>query len=152
MYFLPEDVLEVEGPRAIEKALESWLRSKAVTTAIDTLQGRPWSSMSPSERIQFAVNKTYNEMAYFLYSRNYAELTGPDRQKADTCRTVLEAKLAGTSGQLTGVEKFWDDVLSGRVKISALMGGPGTAPTPRHGDAAPEGQAASGALFSFPKQ
>ena len=56
-------------------------------------------------------------MAYFLYSRNYAELAGQEKQKADTCRTALEAKLAGTSGKLSAVETFWADVVSGKVKL-----------------------------------
>lgn len=114
LYFLPE---EPQEPGFVERTLTSWLRSKLVTSAIDALQGKPWSVMDPMERIRFAVNKTYNEMAYFLYSHNYAELAGADRAKADTCRHVLEQKIAGTSGQLSPVEAFWEDVLSGKRKL-----------------------------------
>ena len=115
-YFLPEDELD-HG--VVDRTLERWMRSKVVQEAIDAVQGKSWQVMQPMERVRFALDKTYNEMAYFLYSRNYTELSGPEKAKADTCRVALEAKLAGTAGQLGQMERFWDDVLAGRVRLGA---------------------------------
>jgi hypothetical protein len=77
--------------------------------------------MSAEERIRFAIDKHYNEMAYFLYSHNYGELSGPDKAKADTCRQALEAKLAGTAGKFTPLDEFWNDM---RAKLAAQRAGP----------------------------
>lgn len=114
-YFFPEASRD-----DLESLHGSWMRSKEVERAIAHLQGKPWQDMGVEERIKFSVDKHYTEMAYYLYSRNYVELFGQDRDKADTCRKALEAKLAGTSGQLTGIEKWWNDVKMGVVKLPTL--------------------------------
>lgn len=118
-YFLPEDeLLADEAP----KVLARWLKSPLVQSAIVTLQGAPWQSMTPEARVKFAIDKHYNELAYFLYSHNYAEISGADKLKADTCRSVLEAKLAGTSGKLNAIDAFYADLLAGKIKLQ----GPGS--------------------------
>lgn len=115
-YFLPEG--EDLTPGVIKSYLDKWTSSPTVQAAIVELQGGPWQSMTLDERCRFVVDKTYTEMAYYLYSHNYAELVGADRQKADTCRTVLETKLAGMAGKLGAVEQFWADLASGKVKLA----------------------------------
>ena len=110
----PEDLakLRVEHDR--------WLRSKAVKDAIREVRGWDWEHLTLDEMVKFAVDKTYREMAYFLHSRNYASLAAADRQKADTCRQALEAKLAGTAGKTTDLAQFTEAVLKGTLKIPAL--------------------------------
>ena len=115
-YFLPEGE-EVLTSGQVEQIAARWLADKAVQAAIIGLQGTEWEGMTTEEKLRYAVGKTYVEMAYFLYSRNYVELSGPERAKADTCRNTLEAKLAGTAGKLSAVEQFWADVTSGKVKL-----------------------------------
>lgn len=115
-YFLPEGISE--GLAA--KQHEAWIGSKEYARAVQRLQGKPWQEMSLEERIQHSIDKHYSELAYFLYSRNYAELTGHERAKADTCRQVLEAKLAGLSGQQDGLTRWWADVQAGRAKLPGL--------------------------------
>lgn len=117
-YFLPEDSPDHTSPAAVEALAERWMRSKEVETAISRLQGKTWESMSSSEKIEHAISKHYVEMAYFLYTRNYVDLDGPSKAKADTCRSALEAKLAGMSGKLTALEQFWSDVSSGKIRLS----------------------------------
>jgi hypothetical protein len=75
-----------------------------------------WQEMSLQERIQYAIDKHYAEMAYFLYSRNYADLQGAEKAKADTCRMTLEAKLAGMAGKLDALSQFYADLASGKIK------------------------------------
>lgn len=115
-YFLPEE--EMVSPTYLAVQAELWLRSKAVQEAVRSIQGKDWTEMTAHERISLAIDKHYTEMAYFLYSRNYVDLGGADKAKADTCRAALEAKLAGTAGKLSAVEQFWSDVVAGKVKLS----------------------------------
>ena len=114
-YFLPEDAEDALNPA---KVADQWLKSKAVSQAILKLQGKSWQDMTAEERWNYAINKNYNEAAYYLYSHNYATLSGSERQKADKCREILESKLAGTAGQRTPVEQWWADVMSGKVKLT----------------------------------
>lgn len=104
---------------------DAWMRSQQVKKAVLQLQGKMWQEMSVEERIKYAINKHYSEMAYFLYAHNYASLTGADKTKADTCRAVLETKLAGMAGKMDALTRFYDDVANGRVKLA-----PNTAKTP----------------------
>lgn len=99
---------------------ERWMRSDQLQSALKQVNGKPWQDLSLEERIQFAIDKHYSEMAYFLYANNYAELVGADKLKADTCRQALEAKLAGQSGKMSALSLFWDDVKQGRVKLAGL--------------------------------
>lgn len=112
-YFLAEDL----DPAQVSRLLDGWGRSEELQRQILALQGKPWQGMTAMERIEFSINKHYNELAYYLYSTNYAELQGQERQKADKCREVLEAKLAGTSGKLTAVESFYNDIITGKLRL-----------------------------------
>lgn len=116
-YFVEPD----QDPRSIREMHDRWTRSKQVKEAIVELQGKPWQSMTLDEQIRTGIDKNYREMAYFLYSRNYVELAGPDKAKADTCRTALEAKLAGMAGKTDSLSRFFDDIQKGVVKLPALV-------------------------------
>lgn len=113
-YFVPSDAnLTTMQMTAIH---DRWVRSKEYAEATRKIQGAAWQEMGADERIKFAIDKHYTEMAYFLYAHNYADLTGQDKAKADTCRTALEAKLAGTAGKLSELEQFWGEM---RAKAAA---------------------------------
>ena len=116
-YFLPEDQIEVYSSAQAEQIACRWLADKEVQRVVVLLQGKDWTEMSTEERMRFSLDKTYVEMAYFLYSRNYVDLAGQEKAKADTCRAALESKLAGTAGKLNAVEQFWSDVMAGKVKL-----------------------------------
>ena len=107
---------DLEG-QDLKFELTHLLKDPNVSAAILHIQGKPWQEMSLSDRIQFAINKNYTEMAYFLYANNYNDLQGADRTKADVCRATLEAKLAGMAGKMGALESFWADVQSGKVKL-----------------------------------
>src|SRR5712692_4859010 len=98
---------------------DRWTRSRPLKAAIRRQQhDRSWQQMTTDERIQHSVEKNYNEMAYFLYAHNYADLSGAERQKADICRQALEARIAGTAGKLDAITRFWDDIRTGRVQLA----------------------------------
>lgn len=112
LYFAPD----LEGAE-LKGLHDRWMRADNVRKAILTVQGKPWEKMTLEERIRFAIDKNYSEMAYFLYSHNYNDLVGNEKQKADTCRTVLEQKLAGMAGKMDSLMQFFDDIKSGKVKV-----------------------------------
>ena len=139
-YFLPSDAGEALSQLAVDQLASRWLAEPEVEKQVNLLQGGEWSSMTATQRIQTAIDKHYVEMAYFLFSRNYVELTGPERSKADTCRVALEAKLAGTSGKLSAVEQFWSDVTSGRIKLGLTTPSPTSQPRRAEAGAEPPGR------------
>jgi len=106
-YFLPEDVV----PEVVGELAPRWQRCRAVQDAQVKLQGGEWSALTPEQRIERALEKHYNEMAYYLYTTNYGELDGPRRSKADACRNALEAKLAGMQGHMDALAKFYMDMV-----------------------------------------
>lgn len=106
-YFLPEDA----HPDAVKDVAERWARCAAVRDAQVELNGGEWSALTPEGRIQQALEKHYNEMAYYLYTTNYGELDGAKRSKADSCRIALEAKLAGMQGKMDALARFYMDMV-----------------------------------------
>ena len=68
--------------------------------------------MTDEQRLETAIKKHYNEMAYFLWTVNYVECSGNDKIKADTCRSALEVKLAGMAGQESPLSRFYHDMLA----------------------------------------
>lgn len=123
-YFLAEDAESFQSQTALGQITKNWLDNKVVQAAIKELQGREWTDLTFDEKLSLATKKTYTEMAYFLYTRNVAELTGAELAKADGFRKALEAKLAGTAGQLSELERFWSDLQQGRIKLGVQPGGP----------------------------
>jgi hypothetical protein len=113
-YFFGDDTT----PDDIAQTAAWWMRKRIVKEAIEHHQGRSWLQMSGEERIKTALDKHYNEMAYYLYSRNYSDLQGADKVKADTAREALEKKLAGTAGATDPLTRFYEDLVAGRVKTA----------------------------------
>lgn len=119
LYFLPEEQREQADPGQVALWAKKWANSKAVAKAMVGLQQGEWSALDPKRRIELALEKHYNEMAYFLYTHNYVDLNAAlDRAKADTCRVALEAKLAGLSGSTNALAAFWQDVSSGKLTLA----------------------------------
>lgn len=107
-YFLPSST----DPSEIRLAAQEFSRQPEVAEALQRLSGGvPWHKMEPEARLKLALEKTYAEMGFFLWSHNYADLSGPEKDKADRCRDVLERKLAGTAGQGNPLDKFYEEVL-----------------------------------------
>lgn len=121
LYFLPTAAEDED----VQEAVVQWPRQREVVQEMQKFSKGPWQDLTDTQRWEAALAKTYNEMAYFLWSHNYAELTGSERQKADTCRMAIEAKMAGTSGQSSPMERMYQELAkkyaetgSARVKES----------------------------------
>jgi len=108
-YFLdpltPEELLA--------EAAERWPQQAEVLDALQRYTGgEVWHKMTDQQRLETAVKKHYNEMAYFLWTVNYVECAGNDKLKADTCRQALEIKLAGLAGQDSPLSRFYHEMLA----------------------------------------
>jgi len=107
-YFLDENSPE----EVVMDAAEMWPGQDEVLIALEKYTGgQAWHKMSDQQRLEVALKKHYNEMAYFLWSSNYAEIDGKERLKADTCRSALEVKIAGMAGQDSPLSRFYSDML-----------------------------------------
>lgn len=106
----PRDALRYFAPDLDEMELMSlqakWLGSPRVRRALVHLDGGEWNTLDPRTRMELALKKHYAELAYFIFSRNYGDLTGADLAKADNCRKVLEAYLAGQAGKVDPLSDF----------------------------------------------
>ena len=108
-YFLPAKASDKDRAAAIE----AWPSQSEVLDAIQRYTGgQAWHEMEDHDRMSVALKKHYNEMAYFLWTANYAEMTGNEKLKADTCRIAIETKLAGMAGQESPLSRFYHDMLS----------------------------------------
>src|SRR3990167_10639471 len=120
-YFIPEG--ETPQDNQVLALAARWMRFKTVQKELNSLQGKSFEDMTPNERIRCAIDKHYAQLAYFLYTRSYVVADGAVKNKMDTARETLEKKLAGTSGALSAIEAFFNDINSGKLKLDP-------APTP----------------------
>lgn len=111
-YFFPD-----AGSDELRACTSAWMKSPLLKKSLTSLQKRDWTEMTLEEAIEYALQKTYREMAYFLYAHNYSELVGHERDKADKARSVLEAKAAGMAGKTDALSRFFNDISSGLVKL-----------------------------------
>ena len=90
-----------------------WPQQPEVREAIEALAGgQPWHQLSDEARWELALQQHYSELAYILWTTNYAEAEGPTRTKVDTCRTAIEAKVAGMAGRDSPLAQFYHDLLT----------------------------------------
>jgi hypothetical protein len=107
-YFCPDTASEDE----LLQAEETWPMQAEVLAAIERQSGGvPWHQLGDDQRLDVALRKHYNEMAYFLWTTNYAACDGASKLKADTCRSAIEAKVAGMAGQESPLASFYHDLL-----------------------------------------
>ena len=108
-YFLPV----ASPPEFIETAAQAWPQQLEVVEAMNRYSGgEDWHRLTDEQRLEVAIKKHYNEMAYFLWTNNYAESAGNEKLKADTCRQAIETKLAGMAGQESPLSRFYHDMLA----------------------------------------
>ena len=104
---------DVEMPEEVLLLCEErWPQQKEVQAAVRKAMGNePWHRMTDAQRLDVSLKKHYNEMAYFLWTTNYAECDGGEKLKSDTCRQSIEAKVAGMSGKESPLASFYHDLL-----------------------------------------
>lgn len=115
-YFAPEGLSD----REYADLHRLWQKSKEVSDAILTIQGHSWQDMTAEERIKFAIEKSYVEMAYFIYSNNYTEAGAQVLAKYNQARTSLEAKVAGMAGKMNPLDRFLEDAISGKITVPGI--------------------------------
>lgn len=113
-YFLAEGEWTAGAVQAVH---DKWVNSGAVKKAWAVILGKSWQDLDLDARIQFAIDKHYAELAYFLYSHNFSSVAGADLVKANTARGVLETKLAGLAGRGDALSEFLLDLQKGKVKL-----------------------------------
>ena len=97
----------------MESAALEWPQQPEVVEALTRYTGgEEWHRMTDEQRLETAMKKHYNEMAYFLWTTNYAEASSTNKLKADTCRVAIESKLAGMAGQESPLSRFYHDMLA----------------------------------------
>jgi hypothetical protein len=108
-YFWEEEVSDT----MLEACAEAWPMQAEVLVAMRVLcGGESWHQMSDPTRLEASLKKHYNELAYFLWTTNYAECDGGEKLKADTCRQAIETKVAGMAGRESPLAQFYQDVLA----------------------------------------
>ncbi len=108
-YFWTDPLTETE----LVQYEAAWPRQEAVIAAIDAVAGgAPWHRLTDPQRMGVALTKHYNELAYVLWTTNYAELAGAEKVRADTARTAIEAKLAGMAGRESPLATFYTELLA----------------------------------------
>lgn len=109
---------EIEDPAELGELLRGWMRSRVVASAMATLMGKSWQDMTLDEQITHARNTHYAQLAYILFSNHYGEVGATDKSKLDTARGALEAFQAGNAGKGDAMSRFFDDINSGKVKLT----------------------------------
>lgn len=115
LYFTNSD-----DSRDIAEMLKEWQTSLEVRKAQLKLNKKSWQEMSLDERIRTGLDQHYNSLAYLLFSRNYVEVSTTDKAKLDSARVALEAKVAGTSGQMSELDRFLNDINNGKLRLPAI--------------------------------
>jgi len=102
-----------EQPEAVLiECEETWPMQPAVLKALEQQSGgEAWHRLTDPQRLSLALKKHYNEMAYVLWTTNYVECDGGAKLKADTCRSAIEAKVAGMAGKESPLASFYHDLL-----------------------------------------
>lgn len=106
--------IDTQDPSELAMVLRNWTRSSAVKRAMARLIKKPWQEMTLGERMETALEQHYNSLAYLLFSTNYSEAGSTEKQKLDTARSAIEAKLAGTAGKMSEMDRFLADVAAGK--------------------------------------
>lgn len=112
-------------PRSASAILFTWLRSPALRDALATLNGGAWPTLAPEARLDVALDKHYAEMAYFLYTHDFEQATGPELRKLDTARQALEAQRTGKLQANSPFMKFLTAILKPGADALRLGSGEG---------------------------
>lgn len=112
--------VDTDDPTQLGYLLRKWQKSRAVSRAQKALLGKNWQDMTLEEQIESALNQHYAALAFLCFSTNYITAGQNEKSKLDSARTALEAKKAGTAGQMSAMDKFFDDVKNKRIALPAI--------------------------------
>lgn len=75
-----------------------WTNDALLLDAINLLRGGAWQDLDKDARLSVALDKHLAELAYFLYTHDYAKLEGDALRKADAAAERLMEYLAESDG------------------------------------------------------
>lgn len=116
--------IDTDDPKEIVETTRKWQRSRLVARAAAKLMGRDWTAMSTDEKMKYALDLHYAQLANLLVSVNYAEANQGEKGKMDSARSALEAKVAGQAGKGDALSQFFDDLRSKRISLPQVNGRP----------------------------
>lgn len=111
--------VEAETPDAVSAWSRRWAGCKAVGAATTKLMKGRWQDKSPTEKMDYALEIHYNQLATTLLVNNYLAASIPEKVKMDDARKAIEAKRAGTAGMQGGLEMFYADLRSGKITLAS---------------------------------
>lgn len=88
-----------------EKIVKQWHKSRLVFDALARFSGGAWQDLDPDRRLSITRDKAYAEMAYFIYSHDYAKLEGVDLKKYNDARVAIDERLKGSDNVDSPFEK-----------------------------------------------
>lgn len=111
--------LDTDSPQLATAQANLWVRSRPVQVATRELMKakglKPFHEMTLDERMRYALDLHYSQLATLLHLKNYIEADPQEKTKMDTARASLESKVAGTAGQGNPIEHFFADWKAGRL-------------------------------------
>lgn len=107
-----------EDPQQVAELIRKWRRSRHTQAAMKALLGKAFHEMTPQEQMDTALRIHYAQLSALLFTNHYAEASAMDKSKLDSARTAIEAKMAGTAGKGDAIQRFFDDVNAGRIKLN----------------------------------
>lgn len=110
--------VELTDPQECAAWAQRWQGCRAVNAAAAKLMGGRWQDKTTQEKMDYALEQHYNQLSTTLITYNYLEASAQEKAKMDDARKAIEAKQAGTAGQMVGIESFYADLKAGRVKIN----------------------------------
>lgn len=110
--------IDANTPDVVQAWCQRWQSCRAVNLATTKLMKKKWQDMTPQEKMDYALELHYNQLALMLFATNYMEANAQDKVKMDDARKAIEAKLAGTAGQVGALEMFYSDLRQGKIKLN----------------------------------
>jgi hypothetical protein len=114
--------VQSEDMRELSVIMSKWMKSRKVAQAQRLLDGKSWQEMTLDEQMRTALDQHYAAQAYMLRTVHYLTADSGEKAKLDSARNAIEAKLAGTSGKLTAMDQFFQDIKTGVVKLNKPLG------------------------------
>lgn len=91
--------------------------SSLVADETDRLNEGAWQDIEAGDRLRLALEKHYAEMAYFLYTNNFADPSA-DRAKMTEAREAIVAKIEAGDGKGGSVFDVFLQKLAGRADLA----------------------------------
>lgn len=110
--------VNADTPEEVSAWSRRWAGCKAVGKATTVLMKGRWQDKSPREKMDYALEVHYNQLSTTLLVHNYLVASSAEKAKMDDARKSIEAKLAGTAGQVGALEMFYSDLRAGKVKLN----------------------------------